>query len=180
MDRSIKTLLWCVGFTLMGLIVVVLPLFIFLWIAATYRFAVSHTIEFGLAFGVGYACYQMVKSKPTTGDQRTIGIFAIVGFVLIGGYAWYANNHRIELENAQAQVMANQMKAEEATVAAISKTDPETQRNSYCMSIGVAYGRGAARSMRGLTVDPKDDIEIPSECRDLPSTNRGIQRGMRQ
>jgi hypothetical protein len=180
MDRSRSTLLWCAAYTLMGWMIVVLPLFGFLWVVTTLRFAVSHTVELGLVFGLGYAGYQLMKSETTVSDRRIIGSFVFVGLVLIGGYAWYATQQRIQLENTQAQLMADRATARAASVAITTKSDSVSQRDSYCRSMGVKYGRGAARSMRGLLVDPQDDIEIPSECRDLPSTSSGIQQGMRQ
>ena len=153
----------------MGLIVVALPLFFFLWIVVTFRFAISHTIELGLLFGLGHACYQMMKSEQTIGDMRTISIFVIVGLVLIGAYAWYASYQRSELENSQPVTMSKP-----------PEIDQNAQRDSYCRSMGVRYGRGAAQSSRGLSVDPQDDIQIPAECQNLPATSSGIRQGMKR
>lgn len=54
--------------------------------------------------------------------------------------------------------------------------------NSYeesCYQLGYRYGKCGARSLRGLSCSPQDDIVIPERCRGMSETREGINAGAR-
>lgn len=62
---------------------------------------------------------------------------------------------------------------------AVSDTQAFYQNSSSCFELGRRFGRCAALSMHGETCDPKDDINIPLDCRGQPDTKNGISVGVR-
>ena len=184
-----------IGFTMKGWLCAVLPVFIILWVVITNRFAKAYTVELALVLAIVYAFFQLFSSvsagqdsidvyRHRVDDKRLSGIFALVALGLLVLSTGYGVHHRNEAENLQAQLALKRLEEQDertrvelARIAALPKPEPMSQLDSYCMDMGVKYGRGAARGMRGLMVAPNDDIEIPVECRNLDSTSTGIRLG---
>lgn len=54
------------------------------------------------------------------------------------------------------------------------------KKQESCYSLGVRFGRCVARSIFGLSCDPRDDIKIPPRCRYDNETERGIKKGQQE
>lgn len=200
MSNILDSLLRFVGFTIKGWMFGVLPVYIVLWICESASFAKTYTIELTLLGALGYGFVQLASSvnavasmsvgeyRQRIHDRRNAVIFASIGMATVITYTGVGVYQRHEAE-AQRQIARAQLASEQAErknaerwrlatspKPVPAKTDP---LDSFCMDVGQKYGRAAFRAMRGQDVSAADDVEIPVECRNRPSTKMGIERGGR-
>lgn len=198
MSNMLDSLLRFVGFTIKGWIFAVVPVYLVLWTVENASFAKTYTIELALLGALVYGFVQLSSStiaiasmgmaeyRERIHDRRNALIFTSVGVAMVMTYTGIGIFHRHEAE-AQLEITKAQRAKEQAEKANIERWRVATSPNprsakadpidEFCGDIGQKYGRVAVRSMRGQYVSAADDVEIPVECRNRHSTQRGIERG---
>ena len=142
------------------------PVFIVIFIFATWQTAKLYSIDVALLIGLSYGIYDTDSHASDFVVLKTVLVCFVVSIIAVLAHTGMVVYQQRQTSAQQVAYQSAQSKA----------TDPN---ESFCYGIGEQYGRAAARGMDGRDVKPADDVVIPERCRNLEATSLGIRAGIR-